>query len=67
MFLKEDTHRFIFNTELFLSDNRGLRYTGFKKINFFVGHPVAFKLISFFTKVLKGGLFNPNQTVGGEI
>ena len=41
MFLKEDIHRFISSTELFLSDIRGLRYTGLKKVNFFVGHPVA--------------------------
>ena len=41
MFLKEDIHRFISSTELFLSDIRGLRYTGLKKVNFFVGHPVV--------------------------
>ena len=40
MFLKEDIHRLIFSTELFLSDIRGLRYIGFKKVYFFVGHPV---------------------------
>ena len=40
MFFKEDIHRFIYITELFLSDIRGLRYTGFKKVNFSVGHPV---------------------------
>ena len=40
VFLKEDIHRFISSTELFLSDIRGLRYTGLKKVNFFVGHPV---------------------------
>ena len=28
MVLKEDIHRFIFTTELFLSDIRGLRYSG---------------------------------------
>ena len=41
VFLKEDIHRFISSTELFLSDIRGLRYTGLKKVNFFVGHPVV--------------------------
>ena len=41
VFLKEDIHRFISSTELFLSDIRGLRYTGLKKVNFFVGHPVC--------------------------
>ena len=41
MFLKEDIHRFISGTELFLSNIRGLRYTGLKKVKFFfVGHPV---------------------------
>ena len=40
VFLKEDIHRFISSTKLFLSDMRGLRYTGLKKVNFFVGHPV---------------------------
>ena len=40
VFLKEDTHRFIPSTELFLTDMRGLTYTGLKKVNFFVGHPV---------------------------
>ena len=40
MFLKEDIHRFIPSTEPFLSDIRGLRYTGLRKVNFFVGHPV---------------------------
>ena len=41
MFLKENIHRFISSTELFLSNIRGVRYTGFKKVNFFVGHPVG--------------------------
>ena len=41
MVLKEDIHRFISTTELFLSDISGLRNTGFKKVNFFVGHPVS--------------------------
>ena len=40
VFLKKDIHRLISSTELFLSDIRGLRYTGFKKVNFFAGHPV---------------------------
>ena len=40
MFLKDDIHRFISSTELFLSNIRGLRYTGLKKVKFFVGHPV---------------------------
>ena len=40
MFLKEDIHRFISSTEFFLRDIRGPRYTGLKKVNFFVGHPV---------------------------
>ena len=43
VFLKEDIHRFISSTELFLSDIRGLRYIGLKKVNFFVGHPVCVK------------------------
>ena len=42
MVLKKDIHRFISTTELFLSDIRGLRNTGLKKVNFFVGHPVAY-------------------------
>ena len=45
MVLKEDIHRFISTTELFLSDIRGLRNTGLKKVNFFVGHPVDFNAI----------------------
>ena len=40
VFLKEDIHRFISSTELFMSNIRGLRYTGLKKVHFFVGHPV---------------------------
>ena len=40
MLLKEDIHRFISSTELFLRDIRGLRYDDLKKVNFFVGHPV---------------------------
>ena len=40
VFWKEDIHRLISSTELFLSDIRGLRYTGLKRVNFFVGHPV---------------------------
>ena len=43
LFLKEDIHRVISSTELFLSDIRGLRYTGFKKVNFFLGHPVGYQ------------------------
>ena len=39
--MNEDIHRFISSTELFLSDIKGLRYTGLKKVNFFVGHPVC--------------------------
>ena len=39
--LKEDIHRFISSTELFLRDTRGLRYADLKKVNFFVGHPVG--------------------------
>ena len=46
VFLKEDIHRFISSTELFLSDIRGLRYTGLKKVNLFVGHPVFTKLLT---------------------
>ena len=38
--LKEDIHRFISSTELFLRDIRGLRYDDLKKVNFFVGHQV---------------------------
>ena len=38
--LKRDIHRLISSTELYLNDIRGLRYTGLKKVNFFVGHPV---------------------------
>ena len=41
VFLKEDIKRFISNTELDLRVIRGLRYVDFKKVNFFVGHPVA--------------------------
>ena len=41
VFLKEDIHRFISITELFLSHIRGLRYNGFKKGYFFLGHPVC--------------------------
>ena len=50
VFLKEDIHRFISSTELFLSDIGGLRNTGFKKVNFFVGHPVYITIftISYF-------------------
>ena len=33
----------ISSTELFLGDIRGLRCTGLKKVNFFVGHPVYTK------------------------
>ena len=33
-FLKEDIHRFISSTELFLNDIRGLRYPRLKKVNF---------------------------------
>ena len=51
MFLKEDIYRFIFSTELFLSNIRGLRYTDLKKVNFFVGHPVA----GMFTKLVEAG------------
>ena len=40
MFLKEDIHRFISSAELFLSNIRGLRYTGLKKVNYFVELPV---------------------------
>ena len=42
--LKEDIHRFISSIELFLRDIRGLRYADLKKVNFFAGHPVAYKL-----------------------
>ena len=38
--LREDIHRFISSTELFLRDIRGLRYDDLKKVNFFVGHQV---------------------------
>ena len=41
VFLKEYIHRFTSSTELFLSYIRGLRCTGFKKVNFFAGHPVV--------------------------
>ena len=50
--LKEDIHRFISSTELFLSNNRGLRYTGLKKVNFFVGHPVGKTVLSLAMLVL---------------
>ena len=30
-----------YSLNFFLSDIRGLRYTGLKKVNFFVGHPVV--------------------------
>ena len=33
--------RLILSTELNLRDIRGLRYVDLKKVNFFVGHPVA--------------------------
>ena len=46
MVLKEDIHRFISTTELFLSDIRGLRNTGLKKVNFFVGHLVYLKKLN---------------------
>ena len=41
VFLKEDIKRFISSTKLDLRDIRGLRYVDIKKVNFFVGHPVA--------------------------
>ena len=41
VFLKEDIHRFISSTELFLGNIRGLKYTGLLRLNFYVGHPVA--------------------------
>ena len=44
--LKEDIHRFISSIELFLRDIRGLRYADLKKVNFFAGHPVDSREIS---------------------
>ena len=41
VFLKEDIQRPFSSTKLFLSDKRGQRYTDLKKVNFFVGLPVA--------------------------
>ena len=38
--LREDIHRFISSTELFLRNIRGLSYDDLKKVNFFVGHQV---------------------------
>ena len=46
LFLKEDIHRFISGPELFLSDIRGLRYTGLIKVNFFVGNKIKSKKTS---------------------
>ena len=49
MFLKEDIHRFISSAELFLSNIRGLKCTGLRMVNFFVGHPVVWKKYSYET------------------
>ena len=42
--LKEDIHKFISSTELFLMDIRGLRYADLKTS--FVGHPVCSQICS---------------------
>ena len=41
VFFIEEIKRLISSTELDLRDIRGLRYVDFKKVNFFVGHPVG--------------------------
>ena len=50
MFLKEDIHRLISNTEHFLIVIWGLRYTGLEKVNFFCGTPGILYIIIYLIK-----------------